>query len=76
MARVTGIHSSLSTLLTNLGLWTILLALHSASDIRHLAGPMLASLTLLTFASFEAVTPLPLAAQMWNSSREAAKKIV
>ena len=36
---------------------------------------MLASLTLLTFASFEAVTPLPLAAQMWNSSREAAKRL-
>jgi ABC-type multidrug transport system fused ATPase/permease subunit len=36
---------------------------------------MLASLTLLTFASFEAVTPLPLAAQMWNSSREAARRL-
>jgi ATP-binding cassette subfamily C protein CydC len=36
---------------------------------------MLASLTLLTFASFEAVIPLPLAAQMWNASREAARKL-
>ncbi|MBL8050330.1 MAG: ABC transporter ATP-binding protein, partial [Anaerolineales bacterium] len=41
----------------------------------NLAGPMLASLTLLTFASFEAVTALPLAAQAWNSSREAAKRL-
>jgi ABC-type multidrug transport system fused ATPase/permease subunit len=36
---------------------------------------MLASLTLLTLASFEAVTPLPLAAQMWNSAREAARRL-
>ena len=76
MARVTGIHSGLSTLLTNLGLWTILLLSIPQVTSGNLAGPMLASLTLLTFASFEAVTPLPLAAQMWNSSREAAKKII
>ncbi len=36
---------------------------------------MLASLSLLTLASFEAVMPLPLAAQMWNSSREAARRL-
>jgi len=28
---------------------------------------MLGALTLLTLASFEAVTPLPLAAQMWEN---------
>ena len=75
MARVTGIHSSLSTLLTNLGMWTILLFCIPQVTSGNLAGPMLASLTLLTFASFEVVIPLPLAAQMWNSSREAAKKL-
>jgi len=75
MARVTGIHSSLTTLLTNLGMWTILLLCITQVTSGSLAGPMLASLTLLTFASFEAVIPLPLAAQMWNSSREAARKL-
>jgi ATP-binding cassette subfamily C protein CydC len=40
-----------------------------------IAGPMLASLSLLTLASFEAVMPLPLAAQMWNSAREAARRL-
>ena len=75
MARVTGIHSSLTTLLTNLGMWTILLLCIPQVTTGSLAGPMLASLTLLTFASFEAVIPLPLAAQMWNSSREAARKL-
>ncbi|MBK8781930.1 MAG: thiol reductant ABC exporter subunit CydC [Anaerolineales bacterium] len=75
MAQVTGIHAGLSTLLTNLGMWTVLfLCIPQVTD-GNLAGPMLASLTLLTFASFEAVTPLPLAAQMWNSSREAARRL-
>ncbi len=75
MARVTGFHSGLSTLLTNLGLWTVLLLCIPQVSNGNLAGPMLASLTLLTFASFEAVTPLPLAAQMWNASREAARRL-
>ncbi|MBK7319071.1 MAG: thiol reductant ABC exporter subunit CydC [Anaerolineales bacterium] len=75
MARVTGIHAGLSTLLTNLGMWTVLFLCIPQVTNGNLAGPMLASLTLLTFASFEAVTPLPLAAQMWNSSREAARRL-
>ncbi len=75
MARVAGFHSGLSTLLTNLGLWTILVLCIPQVTSGNLAGPMLASLTLLTFASFEAVTPLPLAAQMWNSSCEAARRL-
>src|SRR6266545_3268198 len=75
MSRVTGFHSSLSTLLTNLGLWTILILCIPQVNAGNLAGPMLASLALLTFASFEAVTPLPLAAQMWNASREAARRL-
>jgi len=75
MARVTGFHSGLSTLLTNLGLWAILLLCIPQVISGDLAGPMLASLTLLTFASFEAVTPLPLAAQMWNASRESARRL-
>lgn len=75
MAHVTGFHAGLSTLLTNLGLWTILFLCIPQVTNGNLAGPMLASLTLLTFASFEAVTPLPLTAQMWNSSREAARRL-
>ncbi|MFM8877288.1 MAG: thiol reductant ABC exporter subunit CydC, partial [Anaerolineae bacterium] len=75
MARVTGIHSALGTLLTNLGMWTILLLTIPQIINGEIAGPMLASLTLLTLASFEAVLPLPLAAQMWNSAREAARRL-
>jgi ATP-binding cassette subfamily C protein CydCD len=75
MARVTGIHSAMGTLLTNLGMWTILFLTIPQIINGEIAGPMLASLTLLTLASFEAVTPLPLAAQMWNSAREAARRL-
>ena len=75
MARVTGIHSALGTLLTNLGMWTILILTIPQIVNGEIAGPMLASLTLLTLASFEAVLPLPLAAQMWNSAREAARRL-
>lgn len=75
MARVTGIHAALGTLLTQLGMWSVLFFTIPQVINGNLAGPMLASLTLLTLASFEAVIPLPLAAQMWNSSREAAKRL-
>ncbi|MBL8090847.1 MAG: thiol reductant ABC exporter subunit CydD [Anaerolineales bacterium] len=75
LSLITGIGAGLSTLLTNLALWTILfLCIPQVTD-GNLAGPMLASLALLTLASFEAVTPLPVAAQAWNSSREAAKRL-
>ncbi len=75
LAKITGLQAGASTLLTNLALWTILFLSIPQVTNGNLAGPMLASLTLLVFASFEAVTPLPLAAQAWNSSREAAKRL-
>ncbi|MBM4428068.1 MAG: thiol reductant ABC exporter subunit CydC [Chloroflexi bacterium] len=75
MARVTGIHAALGTLLTQLGMWSVLFLTISQVINGNIAGRMLASLTLLTLASFEAVIPLPLAAQMWNSAREAARRL-
>ncbi len=75
MARVTGLHSGLTTLLIHLGMWTILVLAIPLVSAGKIAGPMLASLSLLTLASFEAVMPLPLAAQMWNSAREAARRL-
>jgi ATP-binding cassette subfamily C protein CydCD len=75
MARVTGIHAALGTLLTQLGMWSVLFFTIPQVINGNLPGPMLASLTLLTLASFEAVIPLPLAAQMWNSAREAARRL-
>jgi ATP-binding cassette subfamily C protein CydC len=75
MARIGGLQSALAVLLTNLGMWVVLfLTIPLASDGR-LEGVMLGTLTLLTLASFEAVAPLPLAAQMWESVRTAAGRL-
>ena len=75
MARISGFHSGLSTFLTNFGLWLVVyLTIPQVTD-GHIAGPMLAALALLTLASFEAVNPLPLAAQMWESVRAAAGRL-
>lgn len=75
MARINGIHSALGTLLTNLGLWFVLFLVIPQVTTGNIKGVMLGTFALMTFASFEAVNPLPLAAQMWNSSREAAKRL-
>ena len=75
MARISGIHSALGTLLTNLGLWLVLILVIPQVTAGNIKGVMLGTFALMTFASFEAVNPLPLAAQMWNASREAAKRL-
>ncbi|NJC98759.1 MAG: thiol reductant ABC exporter subunit CydC, partial [Anaerolineae bacterium] len=75
MARINGIHSALGTFLTNLGLWLVLFLVIPQVTEGNIKGVMLGTFALMTFASFEAVNPLPLAAQMWNSSREAAKRL-
>jgi ATP-binding cassette, subfamily C, bacterial CydCD len=75
MARISGIHSGLSTLLTNLGLWIMLVLVIPKVTSGEIKGVMLGTFALMTFASFEAVNPLPLAAQMWNASREAARRL-
>jgi ATP-binding cassette subfamily C protein CydC len=75
MARINGIHSALGTLLTNLGLWIVLVLTIPQVTAGNIKGVMLGTFALMTLASFEAVNPLPLAAQMWNASREAAKRL-
>ncbi len=75
MARINGVHSALGTLLTNLGLWTMLVLVIPQVTAGNIQGVMLGTFALMTFAAFEAVNPLPLAAQMWNASREAAKRL-
>jgi len=75
MARISGLQSALTLLLTNLGMWIVLYLTIPLVGNGRLAGVMLGTLTLLTLASFEAVTPLPLAAQMWESVRTAAGRL-
>ncbi|HKI53210.1 MAG TPA: thiol reductant ABC exporter subunit CydC, partial [Anaerolineales bacterium] len=75
MAQITAVHSALGTLLTNLGLWLVLMLVIPQVTSGNINGVMLGTFALMTFASFEAVNPLPLAAQMWNASREAARRL-
>jgi ATP-binding cassette subfamily C protein CydCD len=75
MARISSSSSGLSTFLTNFALWLILLISIPRVAAGQLNGTLLASLALLSLASFEAATPLPLAAQMWGSTREAARRL-
>jgi ATP-binding cassette, subfamily C, bacterial CydCD len=75
MARINGLHSAFGTLFTNLGVWLVLFLVIPQVTAGNIKGVMLGTFTLMTLASFEAVLPLPLAAQMWNASREAARRL-
>ena len=75
LALLNGFNTALSILLTNLGMWTILVIAIPQVTAGNISGVMLGALILVTAASFEAVTPLPFAAQMWNSAREAARRL-
>jgi ATP-binding cassette subfamily C protein CydCD len=75
MARVSGFHSGLTLSLTLVGLWLILVLTIPQVTAGRIEGVMLGSLALLALASFEAVTPLPLAAQMLISTRTAAGRL-
>ncbi|MGE5072867.1 MAG: thiol reductant ABC exporter subunit CydD, partial [Anaerolineae bacterium] len=75
MALISGIHSAFYTLVTNLVPWLVLWLVIPQVDSGRLADVMLAPLVLLTAASFEAVSTLPLAAQMWSSTRAAATRL-
>ncbi len=75
MARISGIYSGLTAFFTNLALWLVLLLAIPQINSGHINGVMLATLALVTLSSFEAVTPLPIAAQMWTSTREAARRL-
>ncbi|MBI4730691.1 MAG: thiol reductant ABC exporter subunit CydD [Chloroflexi bacterium] len=75
MAQVSGLSSAGGVLLSNLGMLAVLtLAIPLVSSGR-LDGVMLAVLALMTLASFEALQPLPLAAQTLSSSLASAQRL-
>jgi len=75
MARISGFHSGLSSILINLALWFTLLLVIPAVSAGSVDGILLASLALIALASFEAVTALPLAGQMWPATQAATKRL-
>lgn len=75
MAWITGFHSGLGVLLTNLGMWTVLSLGIIAVNTGAIPGVMLAALTMIALVSFEAVASLPQAAQMFGESTESARQL-
>ena len=75
LASLTGFSSALTTLLVNLGMLTVLALAISLVATRQITGVMLAVLTLSALAGFEAVMPLPFAAQTLSSSLQSARRL-
>jgi thiol reductant ABC exporter CydC subunit len=75
LALVGGLQSGLSQLLGGLAAWLALVWLIPAVTQGTLDGVMLAVLALATAASFEAVAPLPAAAQYLDGSLAAARRL-
>ncbi|HTK08504.1 MAG TPA: thiol reductant ABC exporter subunit CydC [Ktedonobacteraceae bacterium] len=75
MANVSGIQQTLLDVLTNLALWTILLAAIPLVATNHITGVYLAFLALMILASFEAVMPVAQALQLLGHSQAAAKRL-
>jgi ATP-binding cassette subfamily C protein CydCD len=75
LASLTGFSSALTTLLVNLGMLAVLALAIPLVVTGQVSGVMLAVLTLSALAGFEAVMPLPLAAQTLSSSLQAARRL-
>ncbi len=75
LGSLTGLSNALTILLVNLGMLSILVLVIPMVRSGQVSGVMLAVLTLVAFAGFEAVTPLPLAALSLSSSLQAANRL-
>jgi len=71
-ARLSGLESALMNLLTNLGMWAVLVVTIPLVVSGQIDGVYLAVIVLITLSSFEAVQPLPLAAQNLEENLRAA----
>ncbi len=72
-ARARGLLNGLGFLFSNLGMWAVLVLAINLVHPGVLPGVLLAPLVLVALAGFEAVLPLPLAAQ-WTSENIAAAR--
>jgi ATP-binding cassette subfamily C protein CydCD len=75
LAALTGLSSGLTVLLVNLGMLAVLVLTIPMIVADRVPGVMLAVLVLAASAGFEAVMPLPLAAQTLSSSAQAARRL-
>jgi thiol reductant ABC exporter CydC subunit len=75
MARYNGLQSSLNSLLTGLGVWTMLFLAIPLVNGGEIQGVNLAVIVLASMASFEAVQNLPQAAQLLEANLQSAKRL-
>jgi ATP-binding cassette subfamily C protein CydCD len=75
LAVLTGLSGGLTVLLVNLGMLAVLVVTIPLVGAGRIPGVMLAVLALAASAGFEAVMPLPLAAQTLSSSNQAARRL-
>ncbi len=75
MAQITGLQTALGILLANLGMWTTLALAIPLVRGGQIEGIQLPVLALAALTSFEAVLPLPLAAQYLESNLAAARRL-
>jgi len=71
-ARLSGLGAALMNLLTNLGMWMVLVLAIPLVTSGQIEGVYLATITLIAFASFEAVQNLPASAQHLEGNLRAA----
>jgi thiol reductant ABC exporter CydC subunit len=74
-AGTAGVASGLTTLLTGLAVWGVLLVAVPAVHSGRLQGPLLAVLALTPLAAFEMVAVLPAAAQFLERARQSAARV-
>jgi len=75
MAWLDGLQTGLTTLFTHLGAWAVLALAIPLVSGGQIEGVVLATLALVATASFEAIGPLPAAAQYVEKSLAAARRI-
>ncbi len=75
MAWVSGLETSLGSLLTNLAMWTMLVVAIPLVRDGRLDPVYLATLALAALAGFEAILPLPGAARNLGASLQAARRL-
>jgi len=75
MAWIGGLHGALGSLLTSVAAIVVLVIAIPLVNVGQIAGVYLPVLVLATMASFEAVLPLPLAAQYLESTLEVARRL-
>lgn len=75
MARLGGLQSGLNSLLTGLGVWTLLTLAIPLVGAGQVQGVHLAVIVLGAMASFEAVQNLPQAAQLLEANLQSARRL-